>query len=59
MGPLIPPGVVPVSESGIRVYDDTVRLIEAGFRAVLVGESLMRQQDRATCIRRLRGVTCG
>jgi indole-3-glycerol phosphate synthase len=41
----IPPGVVAVSESGIRTREDIVRLRDVGFRAFLVGTSLMREGD--------------
>jgi indole-3-glycerol phosphate synthase len=34
-----------VSESGIDTRDDVRKLAEAGVRAVLVGESLMRSDD--------------
>lgn len=39
--PLIPAGCITVAESGIRTGDDTRRLAEAGFDAILVGESLL------------------
>jgi indole-3-glycerol phosphate synthase len=42
-----------VSESGIHGPRDIQKLGEAGVRAVLVGESLMRQQDIAAATRRL------
>jgi indole-3-glycerol phosphate synthase len=41
----VPAGCCLVSESGIRSHADLVRLQEAGVRAVLVGESLMRAAD--------------
>ncbi|MEY2727237.1 MAG: Indole-3-glycerol phosphate synthase [Planctomycetota bacterium] len=41
----LPPGVLLVSESGIRSHSDVLRLRSAGVGAVLVGESLMRQPD--------------
>ncbi len=41
----IPPQVLAVSESGIRTADDIRRLIPAGYRAFLIGESLMAQPD--------------
>jgi len=41
----IPPQVVAVSESGIRSPGDIARLAAAGFRAFLVGESLMSKSD--------------
>ncbi len=41
----IPPQVLAVSESGIRTPEDVGRLAAAGYRAFLVGESLMRSAD--------------
>jgi indole-3-glycerol phosphate synthase len=41
----IPASVLAVSESGIRTADDVRRLTEAGYRAFLIGESLMKQAD--------------
>lgn len=49
----IPEGVVRVSESGIRTRDDVVALRDAGFDAVLVGETLMRSPDRGEALRGL------
>jgi indole-3-glycerol phosphate synthase len=49
----IPPDVVAVAESGIRDGDDARRLAEAGYDAVLVGETLVRAGDRAAELRRL------
>jgi indole-3-glycerol phosphate synthase len=43
-----------VSESGIRDRDDIERLEGAGARAFLVGESLMREPDLGSALRRLR-----
>jgi indole-3-glycerol phosphate synthase len=51
----IPTGVIRVAESGIRSHDDIRRLRACGFDAFLVGESLLRQNDRAAAVRRLRG----
>ena len=45
-----------VSESGIRTRQDVVRLQEAGVRAVLVGETLMRAPDIGAKLDELRGV---
>ncbi len=41
MAPLMPAGVVRVAESGVRGRDDAAILAEAGYHAVLVGESLV------------------
>ncbi|MBD3241301.1 MAG: indole-3-glycerol phosphate synthase TrpC [Chitinivibrionales bacterium] len=51
--PRIPPETIVVSESGIGGAHDTQRLRQAGARAVLVGESLMRRDDPAPLIREL------
>ncbi|HEX8154463.1 MAG TPA: hypothetical protein VF698_15120 [Thermoanaerobaculia bacterium] len=42
-----------VAESGIRTRADVERLMAAGFDAFLVGESLLRQNDRAAAVRQL------
>ncbi|MFQ3652239.1 MAG: indole-3-glycerol phosphate synthase TrpC [Gemmataceae bacterium] len=55
LAPLVPPGVVLVSESGIRTGQDTARLRERGIRAVLVGETLMRSRDIPATLRELIG----
>jgi indole-3-glycerol phosphate synthase len=44
-----------VSESGIRSRRDVLRLQEAGVRAVLVGETLMRTADMGAKLDELRG----
>lgn len=49
----IPDGVLIVGESGIRTPEDIKRLADAGVDAVLVGETLMREADRANALRRL------
>jgi len=51
----VPPGVCLVSESGIRDRADIKRLREAGVRAVLVGETLMRSGDVAATLAELQG----
>jgi indole-3-glycerol phosphate synthase len=49
----IPAGVLRVAESGIKTRADVDRLRAAGFDAFLVGESLLRQNDRAAAVRQL------
>jgi indole-3-glycerol phosphate synthase len=49
----IPGGVIRVAESGIKTHADIDRLHAAGFDAFLVGESLLRQNDRAAAVRHL------
>jgi indole-3-glycerol phosphate synthase len=55
LGRLIPPDVTAVAESGIRDGADAKRLAEAGYDAILVGETLMRAGDRAGSLRQLTG----
>ena len=52
---LIPPGVLHVSESGVKTREDARRIEEIGADAVLVGESLMRAENIAEKLRELRG----
>ena len=51
-----PANALLVTESGISSPDDTRRLEACGARAMLVGESLMRQQDVEAATRALLGV---
>jgi indole-3-glycerol phosphate synthase len=44
-----------VSESGINSRGDIEKLMVAGIRAVLVGESLMREKDIGKKLRELLG----
>ncbi len=43
----VPPGILLVSESGIRTAEDSRRLRACGAEAILVGEALMRSGDVA------------
>jgi indole-3-glycerol phosphate synthase len=51
----IPQHIAVVGESGIRTHDDLIMLGNAGVKAVLVGESLMREADIGSALKRLRG----
>jgi indole-3-glycerol phosphate synthase len=51
--PLIPPGPVAVSESGIFTRADVERVVGAGAHAVLVGEALVRAADVPAKVREL------
>jgi len=55
MAPLMPDSVVKVAESGVRDRRDVVLLVEAGYQAVLVGESLVTAADPAEQLASLRG----
>jgi len=50
-----PPGALLVTESGIATSVDVARLERSGARAMLVGESLMRQADVTAATRALLG----
>ncbi|MBN2369652.1 MAG: indole-3-glycerol phosphate synthase TrpC [Vicinamibacteria bacterium] len=55
LSPRIPDDVVAVSESGIRGREDALRLYEAGYDALLIGEHLMRAPDPGEALRALTG----
>jgi indole-3-glycerol phosphate synthase len=55
LAPQVPSDRCLVSESGIRTRDDISRLQDAGVRAVLVGESLMRAPDIGAALAALIG----
>jgi indole-3-glycerol phosphate synthase len=55
LGELIPSDVVAVAESGIRDAADVSALAAAGYRAVLVGETLVRSGDRRATLADLIG----
>jgi indole-3-glycerol phosphate synthase len=55
----IPADVLAVAESGIREADDARRLAESGYDAILVGETLVRADDRAGTLRGLVGHPVG
>ncbi|MGD0379970.1 MAG: indole-3-glycerol phosphate synthase TrpC [Acidimicrobiales bacterium] len=55
----IPPDIVAVAESGIEGEDGVRVLADAGYQAVLVGESLVRAPDRRRAVRALTGHRVG
>jgi indole-3-glycerol phosphate synthase len=55
LAPRVPAATTLVAESGIRTADDVARLGAAGVDAVLVGESLMRQEDLRAAVRAIVG----
>jgi indole-3-glycerol phosphate synthase len=54
MAKAIPGGTVKVAESGIRDRDDAQRLGDAGYDAILVGESLVTAADPVAALAALR-----
>jgi indole-3-glycerol phosphate synthase len=53
LAPLLPRGVPQVAESGVAAAEDARRLAAAGYRLLLVGSALMRDQDPAGLARAL------
>ncbi|MFC1552973.1 indole-3-glycerol phosphate synthase TrpC, partial [Candidatus Latescibacterota bacterium] len=53
---LAPPGVILVSESGINTAEDVKSVCAMGADAVLVGESLMRENDIGKKVRELTNI---
>ena len=53
---LLPPQVLFVSESGVRTPQDITSLREIGANAVLIGETLMRAQDKRSKLVELKGM---
>lgn len=53
----VPADRIVVAESGISTRDEVERAMQAGARAVLVGEALMRHADPGAKLRELRGVS--
>lgn len=51
--PLAPPGVAVVTESGIASRADVARMMSAGVRRFLIGESLMRAPDPGAALAEL------
>lgn len=50
----VPAGVLFVSESGVRSADDVRAIAQSGADAVLIGEALMRSQDKKTMLESFR-----
>ncbi len=49
----MPPGVVAISESGLRSADDLLRLRGLGYRAFLIGERFMAAEDPGAMLKAL------
>ena len=59
LAPMVGEDHILVAESGIFTPEDAARVKEAGARALLVGESLMRQDDVEAATRTLKGPSAG
>jgi indole-3-glycerol phosphate synthase len=55
LAPLVPDDITLVSESGIATREDVERVVQAGARVILVGETLMRSESPDVTIRELVG----
>ncbi len=51
---LVPNDIIYVSESGMKTPDDIARLYQNGVNAVLIGETLMRSNDKKNMLNELR-----
>ena len=52
---LVPKDIVFVSESGVKTAEDVKQLFDIGVDAVLIGEALMRVEDKSAMFSELRG----
>ncbi len=57
VGASLPAGVIRVAESGVGGPQDAKRLFDAGYDAVLVGESLVKSGDPTQAVREMRSVS--
>jgi indole-3-glycerol phosphate synthase len=53
----VPSDRIVISESGVKTSTDTRALFAAGARGFLVGESLMRCEDKVGLVRALKGAS--
>jgi indole-3-glycerol phosphate synthase len=53
LAPLVPEGIVKISESSLQTEEDIQRAIEAGADAVLVGTAILKAGDPVTFLSRL------
>ena len=56
MRELVPKDIIFVSESGVQTAEDVQKLREIGADAVLIGETLMRADDKKAKLSELRGL---
>jgi indole-3-glycerol phosphate synthase len=53
---MVPADKIFVAESGIKTEADMIKLRDAGVNAVLIGETMMRADDKRGMIKRLKGI---
>jgi len=53
---LVPKDVIFVSESGVKTADDVQKLRNIGANAVLVGETLMKAENKRNMLLKLKGI---
>ena len=56
IAPTLPKGTIIIGESGIHTVADVERMAAAGVDSILVGESLILQQDRVAAVREFANV---
>ncbi len=56
IGKLIPDNVLFISESGIKSYEDIKKLKENGADGVLIGETLMKSENKVEALKKLKGL---
>lgn len=56
LAPLIPEGVVVISEGGINTYEDAKRMLKAGADATLVGTAIMCPSNVKEAVQRVMGI---
>ena len=57
LAPFVPPDRLLITESGIRTREDVQQLAGIGAQCLLVGESLLRQDDIGAAVHRLLGTS--
>ncbi len=57
LAPMIPDSILKVSESGIHGREDVIKMRDCGINAILVGESIIRSDDRGRKIKELLGLS--
>lgn len=53
---LIPDNVICIAESGIKNREDVIQFEKVGIRVLLIGETLMKSEDKRIKLRELKGI---